>query len=146
MSRDDSFEDDDFLPTSSSGISSFTEIDLPSPNSQTIRRGSFSTTSTGSQDQEQEQKQESVQDQSVQVTPQVTMTTQAAVVQLTKPRFGDRYGDGTKAVWVGGAPNEDFTDTTLTTFRTPMCLRSEDPSSEMKGYTKRVLEGKRSQV
>ena len=35
-----------------------------------------------------------------------------------------------------------ITDTTLTMFRTPMCLRSEDPSSEMKGYTKRVLEGK----
>ena len=64
-----------------------------------------------------------------------------APVPKTSPKFGNLYGDGTKAVWVGGPPTTDFSNTTLTEPASPMCIRGDDPSTEMKTYARRVLEG-----
>ena len=59
----------------------------------------------------------------------------------TKPRFGGLFGGTSSAVWIGGPPDENFTDTILNTFPTPLAIRGLSPESEIKGYSKRVLSG-----
>jgi hypothetical protein len=66
-----------------------------------------------------------------------TSTTTAAVA----PKFGGQYGSGNNIFWMGGAPDTNFTKTTSLVPSTPMCIRGLDAVNEMKGYTKRVLEG-----
>ena len=42
---------------------------------------------------------------------------------------------------MSGPPLEDYSATALTQPVTPLCIRTDDPTSEIKGYSKRVLEG-----
>ncbi len=66
-----------------------------------------------------------------------TTTTMASTASTTaKPLFGGIYHK--QVVWIGGPPNEAFTDTTRLKQATPLCLRGLEPSSEIKGYTKRI--------
>ena len=62
---------------------------------------------------------------------------------VTTPKFGGLYGnDPSKQVaWIGGPPKKDWSGSIAGSMKTPMCVRGLDPVSEMKGYSKRVLEG-----
>ena len=52
------------------------------------------------------------------------------------PRFGSIASKG--IAWVGGPPTKNFTSTALKKMKTPLCMRDIDPSSDIKGYFKRV--------
>ena len=56
----------------------------------------------------------------------------AATPTVTKPLFGKVIGT---AVWIGGPPKDDWSDTTLTKPHTPMCIRGILPKSEIKQYS-----------
>ena len=138
----------------SSGEESFESVSLPSPSSQTIDRGF---------DRDSESEEEAIQGGGIERSdPNVTARDEARSARRiqqaflryrqqqrimsqpqpkTKPVFGGLYGDGTKAVWIGGPPLENWNNTSLSAPTTPMCIRGDDPSSEMKAYSKRVLEG-----
>ena len=60
---------------------------------------------------------------------------------VSKPKFGGYYPGSGTVVWIGGPPLADFTGTTLTAFQSPLAVRGLSPESEMKGYTKRVMDG-----
>ena len=58
------------------------------------------------------------------------------------PRFGGAYSSSAPGVvWVGGPPKDDFSGTILLRFNSPLAIRGLSPESEIKGYSKRVLEG-----
>ena len=65
----------------------------------------------------------------------------SAVPQAEKPRYGGVVPKSS-VVWVGGPPNEDFSNTTLTKQLTALAFRNFEPVSEAKFYAKRIgLEG-----
>lgn len=104
-----------------------TEAELPSPASQTIDRGEeaapafeFDLESTPGAELEQA----SIAFES---NPKMAPTT---------PKFGGTYpGD---AVWIGGPPKEDWSGSTLSQPKTPLCIRGLEAGSEIKGYLKRT--------
>ena len=101
---------------SNSPTESFAEADLPSPTSQSISRGNSPTF-----------------EYPVTATMSGTTSTGPAA-----PKFGGSYAG---VVWIGGPPKADWSGPSLSEMRTPMCIRGLDPINEMKGYSKRVLEG-----
>ena len=65
---------------------------------------------------------------------------QAQVAQVqnagpNKPTFGGIIGT---AVWIGGPPKADWSDTSLRQFRPPLCIHGIDPVSKTKGNAKHV--------
>lgn len=71
--------------------------------------------------------------------PPPTPTARSAVV---KPKFGGELtSNGTTYQWVGGPPSALFVGTSRTSPRTPMCIRGLDPISNIKGYSRRVMDG-----
>ena len=67
------------------------------------------------------------------------MSSQPAV---TAPKLGGTYKSGDKdVVWIGGQPKEDWSNTTLTRPKTPMCIRGITAGDDVKGYYRRVMEG-----
>ena len=62
-------------------------------------------------------------------------------VTSAKPKFGDYYPGSNTVVWIGGPPLADFSGTALTVFPSPLSIRGLSPEHEIKGYTKRVLDG-----
>ena len=67
-------------------------------------------------------------------------TTMTGNTTVTEPTLGGAYPNG-QAVWIGGPPKKDWSGTTRATPLTPLCTRGLDPISEMKGYSRRVLDG-----
>ena len=57
------------------------------------------------------------------------------------PVFGGLYGRGSAAAWIGGPPNESYTATTLLSQASPLAIRGLSPENEIKGHSKRVLDG-----
>ena len=62
-----------------------------------------------------------------------------STTRTTGPKFGGTLSGN--SYWIGGPPNRAWTATTLQNYYTPFCIRGLDPSTEMKGYAKRVTEG-----
>ena len=73
--------------------------------------------------------------------PAGTGTAAAVAVNPNAPRFGGMYPGSTTVVWIGGPPLDDFSGTFLSTFGSPLAIRGLSPESEIKAYSKRVLEG-----
>ena len=48
---------------------------------------------------------------------------------------------GSYAVWIGGLPLADFSETSLAYMASPFCIRDLDPGSEIKSYKTRVNDG-----
>ena len=82
-----------------------------------------------------------------QVTTMPIMQAQAQAIQgqaqvaqaqntgTNKPTFGGIIGT---AVWIGGPPKADWSDSSFRQFRTPLCICRVDPVSKTKGYVKHV--------
>ena len=63
-------------------------------------------------------------------------------VTVKAPKLGGTYKSGDKdVVWIGGQPKEDWSNTTLTRPKTPMCIRGITAGDDVKGYYRRVMEG-----
>ena len=60
---------------------------------------------------------------------------------VVAPKFGGYYPGHKDIVWVGGPPNLQFTGSFLKMPSSPLAIRGISPESEIKGYSKRVLEG-----
>ena len=113
----------------------FEEVGEPSPTSQSIgHRGSptFETNPSAGPPSPL-----------VIVNP-TTMTGSGNTSATPTPKHGGKYDPHdakSRVVWVGGIPSADFTTTVSAAPASPMCIRGIDPSSDIKGYSKRVLDG-----
>ena len=59
-----------------------------------------------------------------------------AAAKTPEPRFGGWVRDGTKAVWIGGAPTTDWSGTVNKSYASPLCFHANDPNVEAKSYLK----------
>ena len=105
-------------------MSSFFEVFSPTS-------GEAPTRQTIETEEELEEEPEVVQDP----VESTVMPSSSSSTPSTAPKYGGMH---LKTPWIGGAPTEDWSSSSLAGPATPYCFRAEDPVSQMRAYGRRV--------